>query len=117
MSAHVQEEWFPFVRCLEASSGFDVQKRASDCAKTADLAWKDIHTCAKGESPQASSALRSRAVMQPLRLASAALTLTVGRSFMDAPSAIDRSVHAACGMLSQVQDSGGYRNTGWMNIA
>ena len=45
-----QEKWFPYVRCLEASTELDVEKRAAHCAKTADMAWEKIHACAKGES-------------------------------------------------------------------
>ena len=49
--APVQDEWFPFVRCLEESATPDVQQRAAGCAKTADLGWDDIHSCATGGSP------------------------------------------------------------------
>ena len=63
-----QEDWFPFVRCLEASTELDVQKRASKCAKTADLAWKDIHACAKGELLHASSAFHCQHAAYALAL-------------------------------------------------
>ena len=44
------------MRCVEASTEVDVQKRASQCAKTVDVAWKDIHACAKGKPWPASRA-------------------------------------------------------------
>ncbi len=45
-----QEKWFPYVRCLEASTELDVEKRAAHCAKTANIAWKKIQACATGVS-------------------------------------------------------------------
>lgn len=43
-----QEDWFPFIACVEGKYGPEIEDSVEGCAEEAGLAYNDIKDCATG---------------------------------------------------------------------